>query len=149
MRDNGPNGWCWDAEAHIKNVTTYMITSGLAKLGYNRVNVDEGWLKGRNAQGVMYEDLDKFPSGMKALGDWIKAQETYPGSGEYMHYGLYSCRGTCQCGTNTYSAPGSNGHEAADVDFMVAAGADYLKIDRLVSAAEPRPAAPHARSACR
>ncbi len=85
---------------------------------------------GRNATtGMMYEDLSKFPSGMKALGDWIKAQETYPGSGEYMHYGLYSCRGTCQCGTGTYSAPGSNGHEIADVDWMVAQGADYLKID--------------------
>jgi hypothetical protein len=44
-------------------------------------------------------------------------------------YGLYSCRGTCQCGTSTYSAPGSNGHEMADVDWMVAQGADYLKID--------------------
>lgn len=77
----------------------------------------------------MYEDLSKFPSGMKALGTWITSQETYPGSNEYMHYGLYSCRGTCQCGTSTYSAPGSNGHEMADVDWMVAQGADYLKID--------------------
>ena len=69
---------------------------------------------------------------LKALGDFIHAQETAPGSGEYMRYGLYSCRGTCQCGTGTYSAPGSHGHEAADVDWMVAAGADYLKIDSSV-----------------
>ena len=129
FRDNGPNGWCWDTESHVKNTTQYMISSGLARLGYNRGNIDEGWLKGRNAQGVMYEDLDKFPSGMKGMGDWIKAQETYPGSGDFMHYGLYSCRGTCQCGTGTYQAPGSHGYEAADVDYMVAAGADYLKID--------------------
>ena len=73
----------------------------------------------------MYEDLSKFPSGMKGLGDYIKAQETFPGSGEFMHYGLYSCRGTCQCGTSTYSAPGSHGYEAADVAWMVAQGADY------------------------
>ena len=77
----------------------------------------------------MYEDLDKFPSGMKGLGDWIKAQETYPGSAQYMQYGLYSCRGTCQCSTGTYHAPGSNGYEKADVDYMVAQGANYLKID--------------------
>ena len=101
FRDNGPNGWCWDSEAHIKNVTLYMISSGLAKLGYTQINVDEGWLKGRNAAGQMYEDLDKFPSGMKALGDWIKSQPTYAGSGDMMRYGLYSCRGTCQCGTGT------------------------------------------------
>ena len=66
---------------------------------------------------------------MKALGDWIKAQPTYAGSSETMRYGLYSCRGTCQCGTGTYSAPGSNGFEAADTEWMVAAGAQYLKID--------------------
>jgi len=41
FRDNGQNGWCWQAEEHIKNITLYMQTSGLAKLGYNRVNVDE------------------------------------------------------------------------------------------------------------
>ena len=129
FRDNGPNGWCWDSEAHIKNVTLYMISSGLAKLGYTQINVDEGWLKGRNAQGEMYEDTDKFPSGMKALGDFIKSQPTYAGSPDMMRYGLYSCRGTCQCGTGTYSAPGGNGYEAADTEWMVAAGAQYLKID--------------------
>lgn len=121
MRDNGPAGWCWAAEEHIKNITLYMKSSGLLALGYNRVNIDEGWLKGRNAAGEMYEDLDKFPSGMAGMGAWVKAQG--------FHYGLYSCRGTCQCGTGTYNAPGSNGHEKADVDWMVAAGADYLKID--------------------
>ena len=70
----------------------------------------------------MYEDLSKFPSGMKSLGDWVKAQG--------FHYGLYSCRGTCQCGTGTYHAPGSHGYEAADVDWMVAAGADYREFWR-------------------
>jgi hypothetical protein len=65
MRDNGPNGWCWKTEEHIHNITRYLITSGLASLGYTYVNVDEGWLKGRNAAGQMYEDTDKFPAGMK------------------------------------------------------------------------------------
>ena len=130
MRNNGPTGWCWDTEAHIQNVTEYLISSGLAKLGYVRINIDEGWLKGRDkATGKMVEDTEKFPSGMKGMGDWIKQHDTYAGSGEKMHYGLYSCRGTVQCGSKTYSAVGSYGHEAADVDWMVAAGADYLKID--------------------
>ena len=40
--------WCWDTEAHIQNVTEYFISSGLAKLGYVRINIDEGWLKGRD-----------------------------------------------------------------------------------------------------
>ena len=75
------------------------------------------------------QDLDKFPSGMAALGSWIKSQPTYPGSPDMMRYGLYSCRGTCQCGTGTYSAPGSHGYEKEDTDWMIAAGAQYLKID--------------------
>ncbi len=77
----------------------------------------------------MYEDLSKFPSGMKGLGDWIKSTPLYPGSADNFLYGLYSCRGTCQCGTGTYNAPGSNGFEAIDTEWMVAAGASYLKID--------------------
>ena len=30
-----------DSEAHIRNVTAYMISSGIAKLGYTQINVDE------------------------------------------------------------------------------------------------------------
>lgn len=46
-------GWCWKTEEHIKNVTKYFISSGLAKLGYNQINIDEGWLVGRAANGSM------------------------------------------------------------------------------------------------
>ena len=121
MRDNGPQGWCWNSEDHVKNVTLYFKSSGLFHLGYNRINIDEGWLKGRYTNGSLYEDVEKFPSGMKGLGDWIKSQG--------FHYGLYTCRGTCQCSTGTYSATGSYGYEKEDVDWMVQAGADYLKVD--------------------
>ena len=47
FRDNGPDGWCWNSEDHVKNTTLYMISSGLARLGYNRINVDEGTLRAR------------------------------------------------------------------------------------------------------
>ena len=43
FRDNGPNGWCWDSEAHVRNVTSYMAASGLQALGYDHINVVEGW----------------------------------------------------------------------------------------------------------
>ena len=32
-----------------------MISSGLAKLGYTQINIDEGWLKGRYPNGTIYE----------------------------------------------------------------------------------------------
>lgn len=128
VRDNGPTGWCWNSEDHVKNVTLYLMSSGLAKLGYNHINVDEGWLLGRYPNGTIYEDLSKFPSGMKGLGDWITSQELYPGASQYFEYGLYSCRGTCQCSTGSYQGPGSHGYEANDTIWMINAGATYLKV---------------------
>jgi alpha-galactosidase len=129
FRNNGPAGWCWNAENHVKNITQYFLSHGLADLGYTQINIDEGWLKGRNASGMIYEDFEKFPSGMKELGTWIKAQVA-PKSGKNMRYGLYTSRGVTQCGQSTYSAPGSHGYEKADVDWMVShAGAQYLKVD--------------------
>jgi len=114
-------------EARIKNVTRALIDSGLAAKGYIHVNVDEGWLKGRdNATGAMISDPVKFPSGMAALGAWIHDQEV-PGRGKVMRYGLYTCRGTCQCSTALYHGPGSHGHVAQDAQWLADAGADYLK----------------------
>ncbi len=42
FRDNGPGGWCWDSEAHVRNVSQYFLSSGLAALGYTYINIDEG-----------------------------------------------------------------------------------------------------------
>ena len=117
-------------EQRIKNVTLALAETGLAAKGYVHVNVDEGWLLGRdNATGELVEDKAKFPSGMAALGDWIHAQ-TVPGvDGTPFKYGLYTSRGTCQCSTEQYEAPGSHGHEVADAQWIAGAGADYLKED--------------------
>jgi len=46
-----------------------------------------------------------------------------------MRYGLYTCRGTCQCGTKLYQGPGGHDHEALDTAWLANAGADYLKVD--------------------
>ena len=63
-------------EERIKNVTRHLISSGLAAKGFVHVNVDEGWLLSRDAStGELISDPAKFPSGMKALGDWIHDQE--------------------------------------------------------------------------
>eukprot|EP00316_Scyphosphaera_apsteinii_P013223 CAMPEP_0119338082 /NCGR_PEP_ID=MMETSP1333-20130426/95318_1 /TAXON_ID=418940 /ORGANISM="Scyphosphaera apsteinii, Strain RCC1455" /LENGTH=210 /DNA_ID=CAMNT_0007349277 /DNA_START=129 /DNA_END=758 /DNA_ORIENTATION=+ len=129
FRNNGPEGWCWDSEEHVKNITRYFIVSGLAKLGYRQINIDEGWLQGRHGNGSLFEDLDKFPSRMMGLGNWIKRQPIYEGSAMKMRYGLYTSRGTCQCGTRTYHAVGSHGFEKEDVEWMVDAGAQYIKVD--------------------
>jgi alpha-galactosidase len=116
-------------EARIKSMTRALIDTGLAAKGYVHVNVDEGWFKERSESGAMVEDFVKFPSGMRALGEWIHDQDV-PGKGKVMKFGLYTCRGTCQCGTELYpEAPGSKDHEAQDSQWMVDAGADYVKED--------------------
>ena len=95
------------------------------------MNVDEGWLKGRdNKTNEIFEDLDKFPGTMAALGEWITSHNVPTANGTtQLKYGLYSSRGTCQCGTGKYHAVGSHGFEKEDVAWMVARGATWLKID--------------------
>ena len=99
-------------DAFVRASAEALINSGLAKKGYKYINVDEGWLKGRSPNGTIFEDRQKFPNGMKDLGDWVTSQAVAAGSNEKLVYGLYSCRGTHQCGTSKYGATGSNGHEA-------------------------------------
>ena len=56
-------------EPFVKASAAALIASGLASKGYTFVNVDEGWLKGRyDGNNSIYEDREKFPDGMKALG---------------------------------------------------------------------------------
>jgi hypothetical protein len=53
----------------MRNVTTLMKQRGMDKLGYTYINVDEGWLKDRNATtGEIIYDPKKFPNGMKVRG---------------------------------------------------------------------------------
>ena len=133
-------------EAHMKNQTDALISTGLADLGYKygminimniiflmytyyflymyitKVNVDEGWIKSRASNGTLISDPDKFPSGMKQLGDYIHNKG--------LKYGLYSSRGTVQCGAgHNYNAPGSYGYYKQDAQYMADAGADYFKLD--------------------
>eukprot|EP01088_Endostelium_zonatum_P017750 TRINITY_DN539_c0_g1_i1.p1 TRINITY_DN539_c0_g1~~TRINITY_DN539_c0_g1_i1.p1 ORF type:complete len:423 (-),score=65.31 TRINITY_DN539_c0_g1_i1:93-1172(-) len=95
----------------------------MRELGYTYVNIDAGWLKGRDpTTQKMVSDPVKFPEGMKAVGDYLHSLG--------LKFGLYTTRGTVQCGTSEYSnVPGSYGHYTSDVDQMVGFGMDYLKVD--------------------
>jgi len=108
-------------EAKVKAMADVLVDTGLARLGYVYVNVDAGWLKSRDSNGNMVSDSVKFPSGMKALGDYVHSKG--------LKYGLYTSRGNVQCGTSTYGAPGSYGYYEQDVKIMASWGMDYLKCD--------------------
>lgn len=122
-----PMGWSsWAGfkdtinENLILKQAQFLISSGLAKKGYQYVNVDCCWmLRQRNANGELVPDPAKFPSGMKSLGDKIHAMG--------LKFGLYTDAGPGKaCGS---SFAGSYGHEKEDVKQFVAWGIDYLKID--------------------
>lgn len=121
-------------EKFMKDNVAVLLKSGLANKGYRYVNVDEGWMKGRNeSTGMFYEDLEMFPSGMKGFGEWVHNKG--------LLYGLYTSRGIAQCCTAAYVKrcvpskrsgiypEGSNGFEENDAQFFANAGADFLKED--------------------
>jgi hypothetical protein len=91
---------------------------GLDKLGYEYVNLDDCWmLEERTADGHFIVDPVAFPSGMKALGDYIHSQG--------LKFGIYSSAGTMTCAGRA----GSLDHEKIDAQDWADWGVDYLKYD--------------------
>lgn len=77
-----PMGWnSWNTfgcdinETLIRQMTDAMVSSGMRDAGYEYVVVDDGWTNpNRDPAGNLQGDPGRFPSGMKALGDYIHAR---------------------------------------------------------------------------
>ena len=104
-------------EQKIKEIADVMVSSGLADAGYKYVNLDDGWHGLRDSLGNIHEDPGKFPSGMKALADYIHSKG--------LKFGVYSDAGSKTCA----GYPGSLGHEYQDARTYASWGVDYLKYD--------------------
>lgn len=53
-------------------MTDLVVSEGYAQAGYSYINVDDCWLeKSRGPQGQLVADRKRFPSGMKALSDYV------------------------------------------------------------------------------
>lgn len=127
--DNGlartpPMGWnswnnfeCNVSEDLIKGMADAMVASGMKDAGYDYVVIDDCWQVSRDSDGNIVADPQRFPSGMKALADYIH--------GKGLKFGLYSDAGeyTCQ------RRPGSKGHERQDAKRYAEWGVDYVKYD--------------------
>lgn len=49
-----------------------LVSEGYADLGYKYVIVDDCWLSvNRTADGMLQADTHRFPSGIKALSDYV------------------------------------------------------------------------------
>ena len=124
LADTPPMGWnswnkfaCDVSETLIREVADAMVTSGLRDAGYRYVNIDDCWQGERDARGFIQPDAKRFPSGMKALADYVHARG--------LKFGLYSDAGWKTCG----GRPGSRGHEFQDAQTYAEWGVDYLKYD--------------------
>lgn len=105
-------------EFMIKETAEAMIKNGMRDAGYVYIVLDDTWsAMERDAQGNLQAHPDKFPSGMKALGDWLHAKG--------FKFGIYGCAGRKTCA----GYPGSWGHEYQDAMKFAEWGVDYLKYD--------------------
>lgn len=119
-----PMGWnSWNTfrydinEDLVKEVADIFIEKGLKDAGYEFIVMDDAWQIDRDANGNIIPDPDKFPSGIKALADYVHAKG--------LKFGLYSDAGYKTCG----GFPGSRGYEYQDARQYAAWGVDYLKYD--------------------
>jgi alpha-galactosidase len=79
--------------------------------------IDDCWQVGRDENGFILADPKRFPSGIKALADYVHAKG--------LKFGLYSDAGAKTCA----GRPGSQGHEYQDALQYARWGIDYLKYD--------------------
>ena len=115
------------SESIIKSQADAMVSSGLNTVGYNYINIDDGFFNGRNTDGSLKIDAVKFPNGMKFLADYIH--------GKGLKAGFYSEAGADTCGSMYDGQTGGSGaglynHDQQDVDLMFKTwGFDFLKVD--------------------
>ncbi|KAG0458743.1 hypothetical protein HPP92_021871 [Vanilla planifolia] len=119
----GWNSWnhfkCRIDEKMIRETANSIVSSGLAALGYKYINLDDCWAESyRDSKGNLVPKASAFPSGIKAIADYLH--------GQGLKLGIYSDAGTKTCSA---TMPGSLGHEEQDAKTFASWEVDYLKYD--------------------
>ncbi|MEQ7874502.1 glycoside hydrolase family 27 protein [Sphingomonas sp. ASV193] len=117
----GWNSWnrfgCEVNEAIVRKAADRIVATGMAGAGYRFVVIDDCWHGKRDGAGFITADPARFPSGIKALADYVHSRG--------LKFGIYSDAGAMTCGKR----PGSQGHEYQDALTYARWGVDYLKYD--------------------
>ncbi len=117
----GWNSWnrfaCNVDENLIREMADAVVSSGMKDAGYSYINIDDCWHGERDSLGFIHPDPKRFPSGMKALADYVHSKG--------LKLGIYSDAGSQTCG----GRPGSRGYEFQDAMTYAKWGIDYLKYD--------------------
>ncbi|MEM1247360.1 MAG: glycoside hydrolase family 27 protein [Acidobacteriota bacterium] len=117
----GFNTWnrfgCDIDEELLRETADALVETGMRDAGYRYVVVDDCWQTSRDADGRIVADPERFPSGMKALADYVHSQG--------LLFGLYTDVGPMTC----QDRPGSLGYEEIDAATYAEWGVDYVKVD--------------------
>ena len=117
----GWNSWnkfgCDVSEQLIRETADAMVSSGMQAAGYQYVNIDDCWQVSRASDGTIVADPARFPSGIKALADYVHSKG--------LKLGVYTDAGRLTC----QKRPGSFDHELQDAKTYAAWGVDYVKVD--------------------
>ncbi|MDD4968196.1 MAG: glycoside hydrolase family 27 protein [Paludibacter sp.] len=117
----GWNSWnkfaCDVSEVLIRETADAMVSSGMKDAGYEYIIIDDCWQVSRDSLGFIVPDPKRFPSGIRALADYVHSKG--------LKFGIYSCAGDKTCG----GRPAGRGHEYQDAVMYAKWGVDYLKYD--------------------
>ncbi len=119
-----PMGWntwnkfaCNVSDDLVRGMADAMVKSGMKDAGYQYVVIDDCWQVSRDANANIVADPQRFPSGIKALADYVHSLG--------LKFGIYSDAGSKTCA----GRPAGLGHEYQDALMYASWGVDYLKYD--------------------
>ena len=94
---------CDYTESDLRGVAESLVSSGMAAAGYTSLNIDDCWeAEERTADGQLTWNVTKFPSGLKAFGDYLHSLN--------LSFGLYTSSGPYTC--QVYPGPTTTIHSA-------------------------------------
>lgn len=118
----GWNSWNAFGSGNTEELTKAMadkfIELGLDKLGYEYLVLDDGCYSKRGDDNTLLNEKEKFPSGFKALADYIHAKG--------LKFGMYNDVGVKLC---SGLEVGTCGYEALDVKSYLEWNIDFIKVD--------------------
>lgn len=133
---NGPTmGWSsWNTygvninDELIRNQANAMVSKGLKSVGFNHINIDDGYFGGRDKEtGQLLIHPTRFPNGLKGIVDHIHSKG--------LKAGIYSDAGRNTCGSMFNGDVIGKGvglyeHDQQDADFFFKElGFDFIKVD--------------------
>jgi alpha-galactosidase len=125
----GENSYYWSpggvTEAEVLAQAHLLVSTGLAKAGYDGVFLDDHWMAAsRTASGALTWDAANFPDGIPSLAQQVHSLG--------LKFGLYESIGPITCqnlpGSGSPTGTGTNYYQQ-DAQTFASWGVDFAKID--------------------